>query len=130
MDGSGRVTLRNRRFLKPASTLEPFNIMPSPMIPPPGNHDTRTPSNGPGESSASEGEERPIVEPEANSTPENTVQGGNHMPNRDTGLPTQLGNSKLKRMSKALRELSEYNNPGLKDSIDGQVKSRLRSGHQ
>ena len=130
MDGSGRVTLRNLRFLKPASTLEPFNIMPCPMIPPPGNCDTRTPSNGPGESSASEGEERPTVEPKANSTPENTVQIGNHTPNRDTGVPTPLGNSKTKRRPTALREISKYNNPGLKDIIDGQVESCLRSGHQ
>ena len=100
------------------------------MIPPTGKYDTRRPSNGPGEPSASEGEERPTVEPETNSTPENTVNEGNHMPNRDTAVPTPLGNSKSKRMPKALRELPEYNNPGLKDSIDGQVKPRLRSGHQ
>ena len=52
------------------------------------------------------------------------------MPNRDTGVPTPLGNSKPKRIPKALKELSKYNNLGLKDSIDGQVKSRLRSGYQ
>ena len=114
MDGSGRVTIRNRRFLKPLQLGETKSkaLLPSPLDS--GEHGgsacTDTPVVTP-PSPTIEQEDSPYVSKETAEPPADPIH---------EGTPAKA--------PKALRELLTYNKEGLLEESSAPPQSRLRSG--
>ena len=128
IDGSGRVTLRNRRFLKPTSGSNaseasiPPQIGPAPPILQPrqltqtAGDTSQTPPNSTQPQGSSEA-------PSASSTPASHPQGSTEAPPASS---TAASSAPMKQ-PKALRELHDHNAPGLV-SAEPSGTSRTRSG--
>ena len=116
MDGSGRVTIRNRRFLKPVNEEKPRVLLPGPVtseddIVSPDSEANQTPLESPS----------PNL-PEHNGPPADTQNKGPDHPNNSDTKDSSA------RIPKALRELETYNKKGLSEETSTLLKSRLRSG--
>ena len=122
MDGSNRLVLRNRRYLKPIANRCP--IMPpicGPDVSPPvkgsGTIEARNvPSNNP-----------PVEEQSPNPEPDSSVEP----PESSAQLPeseqvTDGNEQASRRLPKALRDIADFNKKGQKEE-DCSVSSRLRT---
>ena len=107
VDGSGRVTLRNRRFLKPMAENRSPTVSPFPSGPSPPTHPVMPLS--------------PSSPPTATHTPAAVQQPSPQ--HTDTQPPIHMP----ARLPKAVRELGDYNAPGLLGSQPSGT-GRTRSG--
>ena len=123
VDGSGRLTLRNRRFLRVNSQQKPI-IIPSPSSASPRVPATipiRTPQVEPTIEAPHRTEERaphinePETAPEEEALPDTPEE------------PILVSPERARKLPKALRDIADYNSRGAKEG-QGDMPSRLRSG--
>ena len=112
LHGSGRITLRNRRFLRPISPQSIINPLPSATVPLPTN--LNTPEIDQTEpTTLPQGGEIPIItpaNPSANPSDHQSIIYENTRSNlQNDGAPTSY------RIPRALRNLANFNKPGLKE---------------
>ena len=110
--GSGRVTLRNRRFIKPCSIIQPpINIPTEPT--PPIQQQQQTSID------ISSGLD-PAVEPESTQLNNHTAQTDNSrnvLPSTSTPHQPERGDNDVQqKLPLALRKLTTFNKPGLKEA--------------
>ena len=108
VDGSGRTTLRNRRFLK-AIPCNPTPDPAKPAEPPQEADDSHT------------GAPPTINAPPINAPPEIDAKP-------DVAAPPVAGTQQRKPTPKALRDIADHNNPGLREAPGVQRQGRTRSG--
>ena len=110
MDGSGRLSLRNRRFLRPilprVSSNPPVQHLPIPSASTDGPDDTTNPIPTP----MTTDEPAPLARDEA--TAHNQPE-----------VPAQVNTKRIPRM---LKDIADFNNPGLSEG--GMPRARLRGG--
>ena len=116
MDGSGRVTIRNRRFLKPINEEKPRVPLPGPVT---LEDDTV--------SSDTEANQAPTESPLPNLPEHNDSPAHSENTNSDHHNNSDSKDSSAK-IPKALRDLATYNKEGLLEGASTLPKSRLRSG--
>ena len=121
LEGSGRITLQNRRFLRRSVHLQP-SIIPSPSVP------QSNPDRGLGEHSPNLSEQDPLVNTDSGlresvqpcSPPLNTSNATNNVINLANGgsatAPTQTPPShNMRKLPRELKNLLSYNKPGLNE---------------
>ena len=133
VNGSGRVTIRNRRFLRPVSeSISTASSSPTPspseLGPHVHSHDRQPeyqPSSSSNEhdSSSSTSTTEPLA---TNNLPSAEVPATVSTPS--TRMPP-MNNAAPARVPKALRDLRDYNSPGLVSTEPGGA-GRTRSGQQ
>ena len=102
VDGSGRVTLRNRRFLRPDPS-KPDSVTPM-VVNPLLNQEVPVADQSQGD----QGDSQDLLEPAPSETPTNE-------PERS-------------RVPKAVRDLLSHNQKGLEEPVSDILPTRLRSG--
>ena len=121
MDGSGRLTIRNRRFLKEVSDGKKRKfVLPSATLPSKDHSATLPNATLPSDDhmeANSTPPNSPTREPVDDEPPEMTDDG-----NEPINEPTTC------KLPKALRELETYNKEGLLDQNSAPPQTRLRSG--
>ena len=117
LGGSGRLTLRNRRFLKPCKGQKTPEIIPSPLgtsNPPKHTSNPQDVNNTPAQQS----------DPPAPDTPASPPITLNNTPAQPTTTPVATHRKKSNRV---LDQLADYNKKGLTES-EVYPKPRLRGG--
>ena len=140
VDGSGRVTLRNRKFLRkyvPVVPHSPLVTLPDPVPQSPSNYHLSRQTDLPPTAKA----ERPAVsqqpvDPSADEplllhpAPEDTCRGDSEPVQTDEEAPPSIPKSTIPR---ALRNLMPFNAPGLKELSDSeptQPRSAMQDSRQ
>ena len=139
VDGSGRVTLRNRKFLRhyvPVVPRSPLASLPAPTVP----HTTNIPRPPPEPQKISPTSPRPVTArentqssppPETNTQPcddhfgDSSAQETPEPPVTPTVEANRLPNTSTARLPRSLRALQPYNKSGLKETP--LPETRLRS---
>ena len=138
MDGSGRVTLRNRRFLRPfegeAPCQPPVSMTPSTVARPPSNYppeeDAGLTSAGDyrQEASTAPTNEDQEVQPRTEAPNEEAPAMEEDPPAEEVEPVADLIPQRQMKQPKALRDIRDYNNAGTTEEGTRVKTSRLRSG--
>lgn len=109
VDGSGRVTLRNRRFLRQNAPLPTISPSLSPCVPQEDDH---------------------IEPPQIDENISPTTSPPTSLNNHGSGIDQSLhGNTSQGKMSKLLKRLEDHNNRGFTEDA-GRTSHRLRGGKE
>lgn len=110
--GSGRVTLRNRRFIKPCSIIQPQINIPTVPTPPTQQQQQTSIDISSGL--------YPAIEPESTQLNNHTAQTDNSrnvLPSASTPHQPERGDNDVQqKLHLALRKLTTFNKPGLKEA--------------